>query len=151
MMTRVRVASVLVAVVAGDYALLTLVNGRLTDFGVTAGIWAGSSAAAGLITYGSKRRRQAMARGRAAVWQRRDRQAATAGGQQCPSCGDARQLPSDSPRFADRQRTRLCRACAPGPHPRADTTSPTPLAAQSPREIGWGRAATDYPSAEALT
>lgn len=124
MMTRVRVASVLVAVVAGDYALLTLVNGRLTDFGVTAGIWVGCSTAAGLIAYASKRRRQAMARGRAAVWQRRDRQAATAGGQQCPSCGDARQLPSDSPRFADRQRTRLCGVCAPGSHPRVDTTSP---------------------------
>lgn len=62
MMTRVRVASVLVAVVAGDYALLTLVNGRLTDFGVTAGIWVGCSTAAGLIAYASRRRRQAMAR-----------------------------------------------------------------------------------------
>lgn len=76
MMTGLRVASLFVAVVAGDYALLMLINGRLIDFGVTAAICAGSSAAAGLIAYGSRRRRQAIARGRAAVWQRRDRQAA---------------------------------------------------------------------------
>lgn len=108
MMTRLRVASLFVAVVAGDYALLVLINGRLIDFGVTAGICAGSLAAAGLIAYASRRRRQAVARGRAAVWERRDQQA-------------------------------------------GDTTSPRPLSAQTPREIGWGRRATDEPGAEALT
>jgi hypothetical protein len=42
--TRLRVASLLVAVVAGDYAALMLIDGQLIDFGVTAAICAGSSA-----------------------------------------------------------------------------------------------------------
>ena len=110
-MTRLRIASLFVAVVTGDYAALTLINGQLIDFGVTAAICAGSSAAAGLIAYLGRRRRKAVARGRAAVWERRDQQAAAAD-QQCPLCGGARQKPSASPRFVDRQGARLCGACA---------------------------------------
>ena len=71
-MTRLRNACLFVAVVAGDYAVLTLIDGQLTDFGVTAAICAGSSVAAGLIAYACRRRRKAVARGRAAVWERRD-------------------------------------------------------------------------------
>ena len=48
-MTRLRIASLFVAVVAGDYAALMLINGQLMDFGVAAAICAGSSVAAGLI------------------------------------------------------------------------------------------------------
>jgi hypothetical protein len=115
-MTRLRMVSLFVAVVAGDYAALMLINGQLTDFGVTAAICAGSSAAAGLIAYAGRRRRKAVARGRAAVWERRDQEAAAAD-QQCPLCKGARQKPSDSPRFVDRQGTRLCGACAPALNP----------------------------------
>ena len=110
-MSRLRIASLFVAVVSGDYAALRLIYGQLTDFGVSAAICAGSLVAAGLIAYADNRRRKAVARGRAAVWERRDQQAAAAG-QQCPSCGGARQKLSDSPRFVDRQRARLCGACA---------------------------------------
>jgi hypothetical protein len=112
--TGLRVAFLFAAVVSGDYAVLTLIDGQLIDFGVTAGISAGSAFAAGLIAYVCRRRRKAVSRGRATVWERRDQQAADPG-QQCPLCGGARQKPSDSPRFADRQRARLCRACAPAP------------------------------------
>lgn len=109
-MTRLRVAALFVAVVSGDYAALMLINGQLIDFGVTAAICAGSSVTAGVIAYAGWRRRKAVARGRAAVWERRDKQAAA--DQQCPLCGAARQKPSESPRFVDRQGARLCRACA---------------------------------------
>ena len=114
-MTRLRIASLFVAVVAGDYAVLMLIDGQLIDFGVTAAICAGSSVAAGLIAYAGRRRRKAVARGRAAVWERRDQQAAA--DQQCPLCGGAGQKPSDSPRFVDRQRARLCGKCAPALNP----------------------------------
>lgn len=110
-MTRLRNASLFVAVLAGDYAVLMLVNGQLPDFGVAAVICAGSSAVAGLIAYAGRRRRKALAAGRAVVWERRDRQAATAADQQCPLCGGARQRPSDSPRFVDRQAARFCETC----------------------------------------
>jgi hypothetical protein len=116
-MTRLRIASLFVAVLAGDYAALMLINGQLIDFGVTAAICAASSVAAGLIAYADRRRRKAVARGRATVWERRDQQAATATDRQCPLCGGARQKPSESPRFVDRQRTRLCAACAPALSP----------------------------------
>ena len=109
-MSRLRNASLFVAVVAGDYAVLTLIDGQLIDFGVTAAICAGSSVAAGLIAYAGRRRRKAVARGRAAVWERRDQQAAA--DQRCPLCGGAGQKPSASPRFVDRQRARLCGKCA---------------------------------------
>jgi hypothetical protein len=111
-MTRLRIASLFLAVVAGDYAVLRLIYGQLTDFGVSAAVCAGSLLTAGLIAHADNRRRQAVARGRAAVWQRRDRQATT-GDRQCPSCGGTRQQPSESPRFVDRQGGLLCQACAP--------------------------------------
>jgi hypothetical protein len=101
-MTRLRIASLFVAVVAGAYAPLRLIDGQLIDFGVAAAICAGSSVAAGLIAYAGRRRRKAVARGRAAIWERRDQQAATAADQQCSLCGGARQKLSDSPRFVDR-------------------------------------------------
>jgi hypothetical protein len=167
-MTRLRMASLFVAVVAGDYAAFMLIDGQLIDFGVAAAICAGSSVATGLIAYAGRRRRKAVARGRAAVWERRDQQAVAAG-QQCPLCGGARQKPSDSPRFVDRQAARLCRACA-GPQPRAGTMSPRPgsapvLISEQPervprstasralasREFGWGRGAPDDPGMEVLT
>jgi hypothetical protein len=115
--TRLRVASLFVAVMAGDYAALMLIHGRLIDFGVAAAVCAGSSVAAGLIAYAGRRRREAVARGRAAIWERRDQQAATAADQQCSLCGDARQKLSDSPRFVDRQGAHLCAACAPALNP----------------------------------
>ena len=114
-MTRLRIASMFVAVVAGAYAALMLIDGQLADFGVAAAICAGSSVAAGLIAYAGRRRRKAVARGRAAVWERRDQQAAAE--QPCPLCGGAHQKLSDSPRFVDRQRARLCGACAPALNP----------------------------------
>lgn len=104
-MTRLRIASLFVAVVAGDYAALRLIDGQLADFGVAAAICAGSSVAAGLIAYAGRRRRKAVARV-PAVWEGRDQQAATAAGQQCPSCGGARQKLSDSPGSVDRQGAR---------------------------------------------
>lgn len=110
-MTRLRTSSLFVAVVSADYAVLMLINGQLIDFGVAAAICAGSVVTAGLIAYTGRRRRKAMARGRLAVWERRDQQA-TAADQQCPVCGGARQKPNDSPRFVDRQGSRLCGACA---------------------------------------
>jgi hypothetical protein len=126
-MTRLRIASLFVAVVAGDYAALMLIDGRLNDFGVAAAICAGSSVVAGLIAYADDedarrqhergRRRKAVTRGRAAIWERRDQQAATAADRQCPLCGDVRQKLSDSPRFVDRQSARLCGACAPALNP----------------------------------
>jgi hypothetical protein len=50
---------------------LRLIYGQLTDFGVSAAVCAGSLVVAGLIAHADNRRRQAVARGRAAVWQRR--------------------------------------------------------------------------------
>jgi hypothetical protein len=115
--TRLRIAFLVVTVVAGDYAALRLIDGQLIDFGVAAAICAGSSVAAGLIAHAGRRRRKAVTRGRAAVWQGRDQQAANAADQRCPLCGGARQKLSDSPRFVDRQRARLCVACAPALNP----------------------------------
>ncbi|MCA2322555.1 hypothetical protein JF732_21585 [Mycobacterium intracellulare] len=111
-MTRLRITSLVVAAAAGGYAALTLIGGQLNDFGVSIAVCAASLAAAALSARVANRRRQAMARGRAAVWQRRDQEVAAAG-QNCPLCGGASQKPSDSPRFVDRQLARLCAACAP--------------------------------------
>jgi hypothetical protein len=121
-MTRLRVASLLVAVVSGDCAVLMLVSGQLVGFGVTAAICAGSLAAAGLSACAA-RRRKTVARGRAAVWERRDKQAAAAC-QQCLLCGAAHQKPSESPRFVDRQAARLCGACAAPSQTSAGTMGP---------------------------
>jgi hypothetical protein len=112
-MTGLRIAFLFVAVVAGDYAALMLIDGQLIDFGVAATICAGSSVAAGVIAYAddeharrqhelSRRRRTAVARRRAAISENADLQAATVADQQCQLCGGARQTRSDSPRFADR-------------------------------------------------
>ena len=105
-MTRLRIAALFVAVVAGDYAALRLIDCQLIDFSVAAAICAGSSVAGGLIAYAGRRRRKAVTRGRAAVQEGRDQQAATAAGQQCPLWGGARQKLSDSPRSVDRQGAR---------------------------------------------
>jgi hypothetical protein len=110
-MTRLRIGALFLGVVAGDYSALMLIYGQLTDFGVSAAICAGSLVTAALIAYTDNRRHKAVARGRAAVWERRDQQAAAAG-QQCPVCGGARQKPNESSRFVDRQGARLCTACA---------------------------------------
>jgi hypothetical protein len=91
-MTRLRMAALFVAVVAGDCAALMLVVDQLIDFGVAAAICAGSSVAAGLIAYVDdedarrqhelgKRRRKVVARGRAVIWEGRDQQAASAADQ----------------------------------------------------------------------
>jgi hypothetical protein len=108
-MTRLRIASLYVAVVAGACAALMLIDGQLTDFGVAAAICAGSSVAAGLITYTGRRRRKTVAPGRAAVWEGREQQAPTTYDQQCPLCGSARQKPSESARSVDRQGARHAR------------------------------------------
>ncbi len=110
-MTRLRSASLFVAVLAADYAVLMLINGQLVDFGVAAAICAGSLVTAGLIAYAGRRRHKAVARGRLTVWGLGDQQV-TAADQQCPVCRGARQKPNDSPRFVDRQGGRLCGACA---------------------------------------
>jgi hypothetical protein len=115
-MTRLPIASLFLAMVAGEYAVLMLIDGQLIDFGVTAAICAGSSLAAGVIAYAGRRRREAVARRQAAVWERRDQQAAAAD-QQCPLCGGACQKPSESTGFVDPQRTRSCGACAPALDP----------------------------------
>ena len=47
-MTRLRIAFLFVAVVAGDYAALMLIDCQLIHFGVAAAVCAGSSVAAGL-------------------------------------------------------------------------------------------------------
>ena len=122
-MTGLRIAFLFVAVVAGDYAALMLIDDQLFDFGVAAAVCGGSSVAAGLIAYADdedarrqhelgRRRRTAVARRRAAVPERADLQAATVADQQCPLCGVVHQILSDSPRFAGRQESRLCGACA---------------------------------------
>jgi hypothetical protein len=113
-MTR-RIAVLFVAVVAGDYAALMLIDGRLIDFGVAAIICAGSSVASGVMAYADRRRRKALARGRAAAWGRRHQQAANVAGRQFPLCGGVRQRLSESPSFVDRQGAHICAACAPAP------------------------------------
>jgi hypothetical protein len=125
-MTGLRIAFLFVAVVAGDYAALMLIDGQLIDFGVAAAICAGSSVAAALIAYADdedarrqhelgRRRRTAVTLRRAAIREHADQPAATAPGRRCPLCGGARQTRSDSPRFADRQEARLCGVCASAP------------------------------------
>ncbi len=110
-MTRLRIAFLFTAVVAGAYAALELIYGQLTLFAVFAAVCVGLLVTARLIVYVDHRRRQAMARGRAAVWRRRDQQAATAG-RQCALCGGACQTASESVCFVDRQLTPLCGTCA---------------------------------------
>jgi hypothetical protein len=112
-MTQLRIASLLVAVVAGAYAALMLIDCQLIDFGVAAAICAGSSVAAGLIAYAGRRRRKAVARGRVAVWEGRDQQAAVAADQQCPLFGGVSQTLNASARFVDRAGARGVRLQSP--------------------------------------
>ncbi len=125
-MTRLRIALLFVAVVAGDYAALMLIDCQLIHFGVAAAVCAGSSLAAGLIAYADderarrqhelgRRRRNAVTPGRPAMWEHNDHQAAIPADRQCQRCEAARQTHSESPRFADRQESRLCAACASAP------------------------------------
>jgi hypothetical protein len=126
-MTGLRIASLFVAVVAGDYAALMLIDGQLIHFAVAAALCAGSSVAAGLIAYADdedarrqhelgRKRLKAVARGRA-LQKRPDQQPAITPDQQCPLCGGVRQIRSESPVFVDRQGGLLCRACASAPTP----------------------------------
>jgi hypothetical protein len=100
-MTRFRIASRFVAVVAGAYAALMLIDCRLIDFGVAVAICAAASVAAGLTAY--------ICRQRAVVWDVRDEQAVDATEQLRPSSDEMRQALSDSPRFVDRQAARHAR------------------------------------------
>ena len=106
-MTRLRIACLFVAVVAGDYAALMLIDCQLIHFGVAAAVCGGSSVAAGLIAYADdedarrqhelgRRRRTAVARRRAAVPEHADLQAATVADQQCPLCGACASAPAQS-------------------------------------------------------
>jgi hypothetical protein len=101
-MTELRIASLLVAVVAGAYAALMLIDCQLVDFGVAAAVCAGSTVTAGVIAYAGRRRGKAVARGRLASWEGRDQQAAVAADQHCPLRGGARQTLDSSTRFVDR-------------------------------------------------
>jgi hypothetical protein len=132
-MTRLRIASLLVAVVTGDYAGLMLIDCQLVDFGVAAAICAGSSVAAGLIAYASRRRRKAVARERAAVWERRDQQVADTADGQCPLCGDAYRKLGDSTRFVERQGAHERGECAPPVHPASSFGRHLGSA-----RVGWG-------------
>jgi hypothetical protein len=76
-MTRLGKASALIAVFAGGYAILMLSNGQLTDFDVSAGICAAALLGATLTEYVVRLSRKTLADGRAAVWERRDREAST--------------------------------------------------------------------------
>ena len=138
-MTRLRIAALFVAVVSGDYAALMLIDCQLTHFAVAAAICAGSSLAAGLIAYADdeiarrqrelgRNRRKSVPRGRA-VRKRTDQQPAVPTQRQCPLCGLARQMRSESAVFADRQGALRCGACASVPTPsqhREPTTGAKP-------------------------
>jgi hypothetical protein len=78
-MTRLGKASALIAVLAGGYAILMLSNGQLTDFDVSAGVCASALLGAALFEYVVMLSRKTLAHGRAAVWERRDREASTVG------------------------------------------------------------------------
>ena len=110
-MTGLRIAFLFVAVVTGDYAAFTLIDGQLSDFGVAAIICAASSIAAGLIAYSDdeatrrlyelgRQRRKVVAR---ALGDRHVHQAATAHDLQISKYETAHQTPSESPRFAHSQ------------------------------------------------
>jgi hypothetical protein len=76
-MTRLGTASALIAVFAGGYAILMLINDQLTDFDVSAEVCAAALLGATLFEYVVWRSRKRLAHGRAAVWERRDRAAST--------------------------------------------------------------------------
>lgn len=116
-MTRLRIGSLFLAVVSGDYATLRLIYGQLTDFGLSAAVCAGSLLTAGVIAHVDNRRRIAAGRGGLALWQRRDKQVTSEADQQCLSCADTPQRPAESPRFVDPQGGPSCQACAPALNP----------------------------------
>jgi hypothetical protein len=74
--TRLGRACALIAVFAGGYAILMLINGQLTDFDVSAGVGAATLLGATLFESVVRLSRKTLAHGRAAVWERRDREAA---------------------------------------------------------------------------
>ena len=74
-MTRLGRASASLGVFAGDYAILMLINGQLTDFDVSAGVCGVALLGAALFEYVVRLSRKTPAHGRAAVWERRDREA----------------------------------------------------------------------------
>jgi hypothetical protein len=76
-MTRLGSASALLAVFAGDYAILMLINGQLTDFDISAGVCAVALLGAALFECLVRLSGKTLADGRAAVWERRDREAST--------------------------------------------------------------------------
>jgi hypothetical protein len=118
-MTRLRIACLLVAVVAGDYGALSLLQGETVQFVLAAAICAASSVAAGLIAFAddehARRQHELNRRGRAAVTRREHlfQQPGTAGGQRAPLFDDLHQKRSDSAGLADRQDARSPGAYAP--------------------------------------
>ena len=74
-MTRLARAAAFLAVFAGDYAILMLINGELTDFDFSAGVCGVALLGAALFEYVVRLSRETLAHGRAAVWERRDREA----------------------------------------------------------------------------
>jgi hypothetical protein len=70
-MTRLGGAFALIAVFAGGYAILMLINGQLTDFDVSAGVCAAALFGVMLFEYVVRLNRKTLAHGRAAVWERR--------------------------------------------------------------------------------
>jgi hypothetical protein len=63
-MTRLGRASAFLAVFAGDYAILMLINGQLTDFDVSAGVCAVALLGAALFEYVVRLSRKTLANGR---------------------------------------------------------------------------------------
>lgn len=154
-MTRLRIASLLVAVVAGDYAALMLISGQLIDFGVAVAICAGSSVTAGLVGYSSKRRHEDVARGRAAVRERRDQPTIIAADQQCPFCPGAGGTLSDTfrlvDRWADRSGRHECRCTTGSGHDKpagaggaSSETSTTPRSVPVDRGLPLGSPGITY-------
>ena len=76
-MTRLAKASALIAVFAAGYAILMLINDQPTDFNVSAGICAAALLEATVSEYVVRLSRKTLADGRAAVWERRDRETST--------------------------------------------------------------------------
>jgi hypothetical protein len=74
-MTRLGRAFALIAVFAGGYAILMVIDGQLTDFDVSAGVCAAGLLGATLSEYFVRLSRKTLAHGRAAVSERRDREA----------------------------------------------------------------------------
>lgn len=96
-MNRLRVAWLFVAVVSGDYTVLTLTVGQLSDFGASAAICAGATVAAGLTAYADRRRHKVGARRRAALRKRYDHRAVTE--PRCPRREPATGFESDGARM----------------------------------------------------